>query len=318
MAKWTTTGIPEQTGRTVLITGANSGLGLCSAQALAARGARVLLACRNAEKGRAALQEVAAHATTEPELVELDLADLDSVHHAAADVRERTYDGLDLLMNNAGVMATPLGHTSDGFELQVGTNHLAHAALTWLLMPALRNAGTAEDPARVVTVSSLAATRGRIDADDPNFEGRRYDPASAYGQAKLANQVFAMELDRRLREEDGHVISVAAHPGYTATNLSGTMAGSYQNPLLSGALKAGAWFSDKVLAQDVRVGALPQLYAATAPGVEGGQYFGPDGYRQFRGAPKPIRPLRPARDPETRQRLWDITQQLTGIVPDLK
>ncbi|MQA59956.1 MAG: SDR family NAD(P)-dependent oxidoreductase [Actinophytocola sp.] len=311
--------ITDQHGRTVLVTGANSGLGLRTAIVLAGKGAHVLLGCRSAERGAQALAEVRQRATgAEPRLIQLDLASLDSVRAAATQVREFTEDTLHVLMNNAGVMAVPKGKTADGFETQFGTNHLGHAALTWLLMPALRKAGTAEAPARIVTVSSLAATRGRIDADDPNFEGRRYDPASAYGQAKLANQVFAMELDRRLREEGGHVISVAAHPGYTATNLSGTMAGSYQNPLLSGALKAGAWFSDKVLAQDVRVGALPQLYAATAPGVEGGQYFGPDGYRQFRGAPKPIRPLRPARDPETRQRLWDITQQLTGIVPDPK
>lgn len=316
---WSEADIPDQTGRTVLVTGANSGLGLRTATVLASKGARVLLGCRSPERGAVALEEVADAATgAKPELVALDLSDLSSVRAAAETVRASTGDEVHVLVNNAGVMATPKGKTVDGHETQFGTNHLGHAALTWLLMPALRGAGTPELPARVVTVSSLAATQGKIDADDPNFERRRYNPASAYGQAKLANQVFAMELHERLSEAGEPVISMAAHPGYTATNLGGNMARSYGNPILQNVVAAGNWVVEKIIAQGVKAGALPQLYAATAPDVEGGEYFGPDGYRQLKGAPKSIRPLRPARDPETRKRLWEITERMTGIVPDLQ
>jgi len=315
---WQESDVPDQHGRTVVVTGANSGLGLRTAVVLASKGARVLLACRSPERGGDALAEVTRAATgPAPELVELDLASLDSVKSAATRIRELTGDALHLLVNNAGVMATPKGRTTDGFETQFGTNHVGHAALTWLLLPALRGAGTSDAPARVVTVSSIAATRGTIDADDPNFEHRRYDPASAYGQAKLANQVFALELDARLRATGDPVISVAAHPGYTATNLTSNMAGSYRNPVIAGALRAGSAISDRFVAQDVRNGTLPQLYAATAPDVAGGDYLGPDGFRQMKGSPTRVKPLRPARDATTRERLWSLTQRLTGIVPDL-
>ncbi|MPY80713.1 MAG: SDR family NAD(P)-dependent oxidoreductase [Actinophytocola sp.] len=316
---WHESDIADQHGRTVVVTGANSGLGLRTAVVLAGKGARVLLACRSPERGRSALAEATRAATgPAPELVALDLASLDSVTRAAQHIREASGDVLHVLVNNAGVMATPKGTTVDGFETQFGTNHVGHAALTWLLLPALRGAGTTEAPARVVTVSSIAATRGRIDADDPHFEHRRYDPASAYGQAKLANQVFALELDARLRAAGEPVISVAAHPGYTATNLTSNMAGSYRNPVIAGALRAGSWLSDRLVAQDVRNGTLPQLYAATADDVAGGDYIGPDGFRQMKGSPTRVKPLRPARDAETREALWSLTQRLTGIVPDLR
>lgn len=315
---WHEADVPDQHGRTVVVTGANSGLGLRTAVVLASKGARVVLACRSPERGQDALTEVTAAATgPKPELVRLDLSSLDSVKEAAARIRELTGDALHVLVNNAGVMATPKGMTVDGFETQFGTNHVGHAALTWLLLPALRGAGTTGSPARVVTVSSVAATRGRIDADDPNFEHRRYDPASAYGQAKLANQVFALELDTRLRAASEPVISVAAHPGFTATNLTSNMAGSYHNPVIAGVLRAGSWVGERVLAQDVRNGTLPQLYAATAPDVAGGDYIGPDGFQQMKGSPTRVKPLRPARDPKTREALWSVTQRLTGIVPDL-
>ena len=209
--RWTEADIPDQTGRTVLVTGANSGLGLRTAEVLASKGARVLLACRSAERGAKALDIVkTAAAGAEPELIPLDLSELASVRAAAASARELTGDALDILVNNAGVMATARGRTADGFELQFGTNYLGHAALTWLLMPALGRA-------RVVTLSSLAATGARIHLDDPNGDHRRYNAAAAYGQSKLADQVFALELDRRLRAAGSEVISVAAHPGYTAT-----------------------------------------------------------------------------------------------------
>lgn len=310
--KWTEDSIPDQSGRTALVTGANSGLGLRTATVLASKGARVLLACRSPERGAQALDAVKRAATGDaPELLALDLADLSSVRAAASEARRSTGDKLDLLINNAGVMATPKGTTADGFETQFGTNHLGHAALTWLLMPALR----AAPAARVVTLSSLAATQGSVDTADPNFERRRYNPAAAYSQSKLANQVFALELDRRLRGAGERVVSVAAHPGYTATNLTGNMAGNYR-PLLGAAIKLSTKIGDALFAQGVEPGARPQLYAATAPGVDGGQYFGPDGPRQLRGGPRAVKPLRPARDPELGARLWQLTAELTGITPD--
>jgi len=312
MRKWTTADIPDQTGRTALVTGANSGLGLASARALAARGARVLLACRSRERGEQALRTVRATAHTEPKLIQLDLAELDSVRYAAAEVREATGDALDILMNNAGLMATPKGLTSDGFELQFGTNYLGHAAFTWLLMPALRGGRAA----RVVTLSSLAARGGRLDVGDPNFEHRRYNPGLAYGQSKLANQVFALELDRRLRAADEAVISVAAHPGYTATGLNPAMARSYPNKALSAAIGGVTRLGDLLIAQNVRTGVLPQLYAATAPGVNGGDYIGPGGPAELRGYPKIVQPLRSALDRSTGAALWEVTAKLTGITPD--
>ncbi|SFI87562.1 Short-chain dehydrogenase [Amycolatopsis sacchari] len=306
---WTEADIPDQSGRTALITGANSGLGLQSAKALAAKGARVLLACRSAERGAQALRAVQEVAHTEPRLITLDLADLSSVRKAAAEARE---DGaLHLLINNAGLMATPHGTTADGFELQFGTNYLGHAALTWLLMPALRE-GT---DARVVTLTSIGAFGARLHLDDPNFEHRRYNAAAAYGQSKLANQVFALELDRRLRAADEDIRSVAAAPGYTATGLGSAMAASYSSVLVRKALRAAFKIGDVVLAQNVRRGALPQLYAATAPEVNGGDYVAPKTF-QMRGEPVIIQPVRPALDRATGAALWARTAELTGITPD--
>src|SRR5437763_4312447 len=226
MPNCTEADIPDQSGRTVLVTGANSGLGLRAAEVLAGKGARVLMACRSPERGETALRAVTRNGG-KAELVELDLADLGSVRTAAQRVRELTGDQLDVLMNNAGVMATPKRTTKDGFELQFGTNHLGHAALTWLLAPALR----ARPAARVVTLSSTAARPGRIDLADPNFEHRRYGAASGYYQAKLANLVFAMELDRRARAAGLALGSVAAHPGLTATNLATNMAHAHGRAL---------------------------------------------------------------------------------------
>ncbi|GAA2799151.1 oxidoreductase [Saccharopolyspora taberi] len=309
MAKWTTADIPDQSGRTVLITGANSGLGLRSAQALAAKGARVLLACRSPERGRATQAEVAASAAVEPELVELDLADLASVRKAAAEVRDRTGDGLDVLMNNAGVMATPKRTTADGFELQIGTNHLGHAALTWLLMPALRERAGA----RVVTLSSLAHAYGTVDVDDLNFDRRRYQPVRSYCQAKLANLLFTLELDRRLRAARLDITSVAAHPGVSNTELTANSARTRSlPPLVSNAVGRAVG----LVTQPADQGALPQLHSATAPGVSGGQYIGPDGFREMRGHPARAGISRAARDERTARRLWEVTAELTGVSPD--
>ncbi|AXB44164.1 oxidoreductase [Amycolatopsis albispora] len=314
MSKWTEADIPAQDGRTVVITGANSGLGLRSAVVLAEKGARVLLACRSPERGQRALGEVAEVATgPAPELVRLDLASLASVREAAGEIRKATGDSLDVLLNNAGLMAPPKGHTVDGFETQFGTNHLGHAALTWLLMPALRGS---DGVARVVTLSSVAATGGRIDLDDPNYETRRYFPWTAYGQSKLANQVFALELDRRLRAAGEPVLSVAAHPGYTRSGLSSGMANAQRNAVLRAVVGAGAGLSERLLAQNTRMGTLPQLYAATAPEVEGGAYYGPDGFGGTRGFPARVRPLGPARDEPLGAGLWQLTAEMTGVTPD--
>jgi NAD(P)-dependent dehydrogenase (short-subunit alcohol dehydrogenase family) len=309
VAKWTDSDIPDQSGRTVLITGANSGLGLHSALPLARRGAKVLLACRSAERGRAALAQVAAAASTKPELVELDLADLGSVRRAAADVRERTADALDVLMNNAGVLAPPKRETRDGFELQIGTNHLGHAALTWLLMPALR-----ERPgARVVTVSSLAHQGGSIDTADLNFTRRRYSPFAAYAQSKLANLLFAFQLDRYAREHGLDLVSVAAHPGVSDTEIALNSVKQHSLPTLLG---KGARLGTKLISQPVTKGVLPQLFAATAPGISGGQYYGPDGIREMRGHPKLAKASSTARDRDIAERLWKVTTELTGVAAD--
>lgn len=312
--RWTEADIPDQQGRTVLITGANSGLGLRSAHVLTARGARVLLACRSSERGERALrsvQDVAGEANP-PELVLMDLANLSSIRAAASQIRQRTGDVLDLLLNNAGLMGTPKATTADGFESQFGINHLGHAALTWLLMPALRGGSAA----RVVTVSSVAAMFGTLNVTDPNYTRRRYNPASAYGQAKLANQAFMVELDRRLRAANDNVVSVGAHPGYTTTGLGSTMAGTYQNAMIRTVLGAGTKAGELLLAQDASMGALPELFAATANGVGGGDYVGPGGLGGVRGHPVYARPFAQARDERAGAALWQLTAELTGITPD--
>jgi NAD(P)-dependent dehydrogenase (short-subunit alcohol dehydrogenase family) len=298
---WSEAEIPDQTGRTVLITGANSGLGLRSARVLAGMGARVLLGCRSAERGRAAVAVVGRNA----ELVELDLADLASVRKAAADVRERTGDKLDLLMNNAGVMGSPLRHTADGFELQFGTNHLGHAALTWLLMPAVRDG-------RVVTVSSVAARGGDFSLADPNFAHRRYSPAAGYSQSKLANLVFAAELARRARAAGLSLISAAAHPGMSDSDLVANWARLRGFPRLA---KVLGW-AVKLGCQSVEDGALPQLYAATAPDVRSGEFFGPRWALEMWGSPTRIPMRSAATDPALGSALWELTASLTGITPD--
>ncbi|CCH28912.1 oxidoreductase [Actinosynnema sp. NPDC047251] len=303
--KWTEADIPDQTGRTVLVTGANSGLGLRTAEVLAAKGARVLMACRSTERGQRALERVLAGGG-EAELLTLDLADLTSVRDAAAEVRDRA-DRVDVLINNAGVMACPQERTVDGFERQFGTNHLGHAALTWRLMPLLR----ATPGARVVTVSSLAHQQGAVDLADPNYEVRKYSAWGAYGQSKLANLLFARELDRRCRATGADVTSVAAHPGLTVTELSSTMARAHRNPLLTVGAKITA-----LISQNVAMGALPQLYAATSPGVEGGGYYGPGGFRGMRGHPARAGSTAASRDELAASRLWDLTAELTGVTPD--
>ena len=298
MSKWTADDIPDQSGKTAVVTGANSGLGLVDSVELARHGAAVILAVRDTAKGEDAAREVASVATgPEPEVMELDLSDLDSVRAFAGGLKGRT---IDMLVNNAGIMMTPPRTTADGFELQFGTNHLGHFALTGLLLEELERAGAA----RVVTVSSNEHKGGHINFDDLQRK-QKYSPRGAYQQSKLANAVFAVELDRRLRAAGSSVISVFAHPGYSATNLQSTG----PTGLLNRALKVG----NLIFAQKVEQGALPTLYAATAPGVEGGEYYGPDGVAEMRGDPTEVMAIPEAYDTDVGKRLWGISEELTGV-----
>ncbi len=303
--RWTVDRIPDQSGRVAVVTGANSGLGLIVARELARAGARVVLACRNTDKGATALRGVTNEVpTAEAELAALDLASLDSVRSFAQEFL-KAHDGLDLLINNAGVMAPPRRTTKDGFELQFGTNHLGHFALTGLLLGALEG----RKGARVVTVSSTAHRMGRINFDDLHGE-RRYRRWRAYGQSKLANLIFALELDRRLRAAGSTISSLAAHPGYAATNLQSASA-----PVLDRVVMA---VTNLLIAQDAEVGALSLLYAATHPGLEGGAYVGPDGRREQRGHPQPeALPARAALDQTVAAQLWAISEEATGVHFDL-
>ena len=303
MGTWGTDRIPDQAGRTALVTGANSGLGLISARELARAGATVLVAAREQSKCEAAEADIRGEvpdAKLDP--LVLDLADLASVRAAAEMVSSRA-GGLDVLMNNAGVMMPPRSETADGFELQFGTNHLGHFALTGLLLGSLGG----EDP-RVVTVTSLEHRPGRIDFDDLQWESD-YDPRDAYQRSKLSNAAFGIELDRRLRAAGSSVKSVLAHPGYSATNLQSTGPTGWMKQVLK--------IGNALVAQSADDGALPQLYAATAPDVEGGEFFGPDGFRETRGAPTRVRATSRANDPELGRRLWEISEELTGVSYDI-
>ncbi len=286
------------------MTGANSGLGFESALALARAGAQVVLACRDQTKGADALDRITGSVPTATLSLEpLDLSDLSSVRAFAAAFAEKNA-GLDLLLNNAGVMAIPRRETADGFEMQFGTNHLGHFALTGLLLDRL----LARPGARVVTVSSAVAQVGRIRFDD--LQGvRKYGKWSAYAQSKLANQLFTLELDRRASRAGVDLVSVAAHPGYAATNLQAV------GPQMSGSglMERLSDIGNKLFGQSAAGGALPSLYGATAPGVSGGQYFGPDGFMAQRGAPTAVSFVKAARDPAAASRLWEVSEELTGV-----
>lgn len=296
MTSWTSADAPDQTGRTALVTGANSGLGLQTSLALARKGARVLMACRDAGRGEAALQRVLREVPrAQAELVSLDLAALSSVEQAARHVGELTSE-LHLLVDNAGVMATPPLSTADGFEMQLGTNHLGHFALTGRLLPLL----LATPGARVVVVSSGAHWIGRIRFDDLQSE-RSYSRWGAYGQSKLANLLFARELGRRYPA----LVVSAAHPGYAATHLQN----GHGSALLAGVMKVG----NAVLAQSDEAGAMPSVYASTMPDVRTGDYWGP-GLLELRGAPGRSRRSRAAADDTAARRLWAESERLTGVV----
>jgi NAD(P)-dependent dehydrogenase (short-subunit alcohol dehydrogenase family) len=299
VTRWTFTDIPDQSGRTAVVTGANTGLGYETAVALAQRGARVILAVRDLAKGQAAADLInRANRGADVTVQELDLTSLSSISAAAAELRER-HDHLDLLINNAGVMMTPKATTKDGFELQFGTNHLGHFAFTGLLMDRL----LATPLSRVVTVSSLVHRAGRIRFDDLASE-RRYSRVGAYGQSKLANLLFTYELQRRLEGTD--TIAVAAHPGSSRTELTRNVPRFVETVFAP------------LVAQDAEIGALPTLRAATDPGVSGGEYYGPGGFGQMRGYPALVHSNARSHDVDVARRLWAVSEQLTGVTyPEL-
>ena len=294
--KWTENRIPDQTGRLAVITGANAGIGFETARALAAKGARVIMACRSAERGSAARDRLVDKVPeSDVELAILDLSDLGSVRSFAADVSARN-ERVDLLINNAGVMMpAERTATQDGFELQFGVNHLGHFALTGLLLDSLvRTPGS-----RVITVASAAHRSGRMDFQDPNWEQRPYRRWSAYGQSKLANLLFLLEFDRRLKSVSADVTATAAHPGWTATDLQRhTLSARLLNPLF--AMKP--W-----------QGALPSLRAAVDPDVKGGEYFGPKGLFEMRGYPVHVDTSEWAKKVDDGKQLWALSEQLTGV-----
>ena len=287
-SRWTAADLPDLHGRTAIVTGASSGLGTITARELARAGAHVVLAVRDVAKG----EGVAATIAGDTEVRPLDLASLASVR-AFADA----WDGdVDLLINNAGIMAVPQARTADGFESQIGTNHLGHFALTNLLLPLVTD--------RVVNVASGAHRFGRIDLADLNWETRRYDAWRAYGQSKLANLLFTSELQRRLTQAGSGVRALAAHPGYSATHLQGNTGSRLQTALMA--------VGNRLMAQSDADGALPTLYAATQD-LPGGSYVGPDGIGEFRGHPALVGRSKAAQDAATARGLWDLSEQLTGV-----
>ena len=300
--RWTEGDIPDLAGRVAVVTGGNAGLGLQIGRVLAGRGAHVVLACRSVEKGKAAAASIGGDTA----VVRLDLASLASVRSAAEEIRGR-YSRLDLLINNAGVMDIPYQRTADGFELTLATNHLGHFALTGLVLDQL----LAAEGSRIVTMSSIAHLSGRVDFDDLQGE-RGYRPAAAYGQSKLANLLFTFELDRRLRAAGVQTSALAAHPGVVYTDLFAT-ASKLQQALL----KPRSRIINFWAVQDVRMGALPALRAATDPAASGGDYFGPRRYglrsRFYTGYPARVEPSDGARDPAVAARLWQVSEQLTGV-----
>ena len=287
--------MPDQSGRVAVVTGSNTGIGLETAAALARHGARVVIACRDEAKGRAAAARiVAAGVSGTLDVMVLDLAELASVRSFSVAFRDG-FDRLDLLINNAGVMWPPASQTVDGFELQFGTNHLGHFALTARLVDPLRRT----HGSRVVTVSSVSHRFGTIDFDDLHWESRRYHPNRAYGQSKLANLLFAYELQRRLDRAGIETMSVAAHPGYTGTDLQ----------RYSGFLR----LLNPLLAMPTWRGALPTLYAATASGAEPGGYYGPDGFGELRGYPTRVGSSSESTDEAVAARLWQVSEDLVGL-----
>lgn len=302
--KWTANHIPDLTDKVIIVTGANSGLGYESAKALAAKHATVIMACRTISKAEAAKEQIlAVQPSAKLVVMELDLSSLDSVR-AFTQAFDQQYDRLDILLNNAGLMAIPQKQTADGFEMQLGVNHLGHFALTALLFPNLiQTAGS-----RVVNVSSSAHRMGEMDFSNLNWE-KDYSKWPAYGRSKLANLLFTHELTKRLAEHDLPLIVASAHPGWATTELQ------EKGPKMegSGFMQMMARFANALVAQGPDMGALPQLFAATAPDVEQGGFYGPDGWQEMRGYPTLTQPRPGKVKAEEAARLFEVSEQLTGV-----
>ena len=295
MAKWTADTIGDQSDRVAIVTGGNSGIGYIAALELARHGATVVVASRSPERGQAAVQRIQAEGIKgKAEFLKLDLANQASISDFAVNFLSR-FDRLDLLINNAGVMATPEAQTEDGFELQLGTNHFGHFALTGRLIEQL----TATPGSRVVNLSSIAHRRGVMDFDDLHSRNKDYDKWQSYGQSKLANLLFSFELNRKLAAAGASTIAVAAHPGWTATNLQKTA------PLFR--------MLNPLLAMKPRQGALPTLFAAVGGAVSGGDYIGPDGWKEIRGYPTQVGTIEAARSLEDAAKLWNVSVKTVGV-----
>lgn len=302
--QWTLADMPDLNGKTAIVTGANSGLGFETSKALAGAGAEVIMACRNQDKAQAAADAIQAHHPgAKVEIMTLDLADLGSVRRFAQAAIKRC-PKLHFLINNAGVMALPERRTTEDFEMQFGTNHLGHFALTGLLFERLK----ATAGARVVTESSLAHRFGKIRFNDLHWQ-RRYQKWPAYGQSKLANLMFALELDRRCQAQKLDIMSVAAHPGFASTHLQQAGPEMQGAKLLALAMKLG----NAVMSQSQAQGALPTIYAAVSENINGGDYIGPAGFQEVWGYPARAYINRRARDVETAERLWSVSEDLTQV-----
>lgn len=292
---WDNNNIPDQKGKIVIVTGSSSGIGLQTAGVLASKNASVILAVRNLSKGTKAINEIKQkYANTNVTLMELDLANLDSIKNFAKVFKEQ-YSQLNLLINNAGVMIPPYSKTKDGFELQFGTNHLGHFALTGLLFNIIKSTKNS----RIINVSSNAHKFGKINFDDLNWEKRTYKAWNAYGDSKIANLLFTYELHKRLKEENSTTIVAAAHPGWTATDLQ-RYSGIFE-------------FMNGLFAQKIEMGALPTLYAATSENVHSGEYFGPSDWMGWRGYPKKVESNELSHNNEIAAKLWEVSEKLTGI-----
>lgn len=293
--KWNMENISDQKGKIAIVTGSSSGIGYETARVLANKNAKVIISVRNLEKGKAAEEKIKAQYKDADVLVmELDLANLKSVH-AFADNFKKQYKQLDLLINNAGVMMPPYSKTADGFELQFGTNHLGHFALTGLLIDLIKKTPNS----RIVNVSSAAHNYGKIDFQDLNWEDRKYKPMNSYGDSKIANMYFTYELGRKLEQNGKNPIVAAAHPGWTATELQ-RHAGLFD-------------FLNNFFAQDITMGALPTLYAALDEDVDSGDYFGPSGFMEMRGYPKKVKSNELSQNEEIAENLWNVSEDLTGV-----
>jgi len=293
--KWDSHDVPDQKGRVVIVTGSSSGIGYEMARVLATKNASVIIAVRNLEKGQSALERIKAGLPdADVKIMELDLANLDSVRRFAEEFK-KNFSQLDLLINNAGVMMPPYSKTADGFELQFGTNHLGHFALTGLLLDLILKT----ENSRIVTVSSTGHKAGKLDFDDLNWEKRKYKKMKTYADSKLANLYFTYVLQEKLEKEGSKTIAVASHPGWTETDLQRHV----------GLFK----FLNRFLSQDIDMGALPTLYAATAPDVKGSDYYGPAGRQEVKGYPKKVESNELSHDKDIAKKLWGVSEEMTKV-----